>query len=602
MFDDLVFIFTYRKNNEVKEASFWETYKCEDFEAEMQLESDTGMKRLKLVLTPFEEIEIIDIRIGCSYKFDKSCKLLVNGYQSWSSTREYFTDDKMKGFPTFAAPLKKTHKLDKYGDYTFYKYPRKKGRFHGYTYSYIRNGDNYSLIGSLSEKSGFTVIELNAREDTISIAKECEGLHISTPYEAFDLVWAEGTESFVFDTWFGAMDLAKPACAPMNGWTSWYNYYQKINEAIILENLENIQKADHKPGIFQIDDGFQTAVGDWLSIDADKFPNGMKHLADSIKATGMKAGLWLAPFVCEKRSRIFRENKDWLLKDKKGKPVAAGSNWSGFYALDFYNDEVREYIRHVFSVVLKEWGYDLVKLDFLYTVCLLPRRDKTRGTIMAEAMQFFRECAGDKLILGCGVPLGSSFGLADYCRIGCDIGLDWDDNAFMRLLIRERISTRNAISDTITRRQLNGRAFLNDPDVFLLRNNNLKLTSVQKHTLFTVNYLFGSLLFTSDNTGEYDAAKWELFNMTGREVTRTITRVEYYRNGLIEVFYEEDGEKRLALINPGKGKIQYIAGPALGAEVTYGRNDTAGKQLQSASPRNGTLELAACETRLFKLA
>lgn len=90
--------------------------------------------------------------------------------------------------------------------------------------------------------------------------------------------------------------------------------------------------------------------------------------------------------------------------------------------------------------------------------------------------------------------------------------------------------------------------------------------------------------------------------MTGREVTRTITRVEYYRNGLIEVFYEEDGEKRLALINPGKGKIQYIAGPALGAEVTYGRNDTAGKQLQSASPRNGTLELAACETRLFKLA
>ena len=284
----------------------------------MQLDSDTGTKRLKPALSSFEEIEIIDFRIGCSYKFDKSCKLLVNGYQSWSNTREYFTDDKMKGFPTFAAPLKKTHKLDKYGDYTFYKYPRKKGRFHGYTYSYIRKGDNYSLIGSSSEKSGFTVIELNAKENTISIAKECEGLHISTPYKAFDLVWAEGTESFVFDTWF-VYGLAKPACVPVNGWTSWYNYYQKINEDIIQENLENIQRADHKSGIFQIDDGFQTAVGDWLSIDADKFPNGMKHMADSIKATGMKAGLWLAPFVCEKRSHIFRENKDWLLKDKKGK-------------------------------------------------------------------------------------------------------------------------------------------------------------------------------------------------------------------------------------------------------------------------------------------
>lgn len=602
MFDDLVINFIYKKNDEVKEASFWDNYKCDDFEADVQLESDTGMKRLKLILTPFEEIETIDIRISCSYKFDKSCRLLVNGYQSWSCTREYFIDDKMKGFPVFAAPLKKTHKLDKYGDYTFYKYPRKRGFFHGYTYSYIRKGDNYSLIGSLSEKSGFTIIELNAKEDTISISKECEDFHISTPYKAFDLVWAEGTESFVFDTWFDAMDITKTACAPMNGWTSWYNYYQKINEAVILENLDNIRKADHKPGIFQIDDGFQTAVGDWLSIDADKFPNGMKHMADSIKAAGMKAGLWLAPFVCEKRSHIFSEKKDWLLKDKNGKPVAAGRNWSGFYALDICNDEVREYIRQVFSVVLNEWGYDLVKLDFLYAVCLIPRRDKTRGTIMAEAMQFLRECAGDKLILGCGVPLGSSFGLVDYCRTGCDVGLDWDDNAFMRLLIRERISTRNAIGDTIARRQLNGRAFLNDPDVFLLRNNNLKLNSAQKHTLFTVNYLFGSLIFTSDNTGGYDAAKWELFNMTGDTVSRTIFRVEHYKNSLIEVFYEEDGEKRLALINPGKNKIQYVAGPALGAEVTHDINDTAVKRPGLAGPRNGILEIAAYETRLFKLA
>jgi alpha-galactosidase len=595
MFDDLVILFTYSKNGDVKEVSFWENYSGSDFKADVLFEANSVSKRLKLTLTPFEELRTIDIRICCSYKFDQTGKVLINGYQSWSSTHEYFTNEKMKGLPSFAAPLKKTHKIDKYGDYTFHKYSNKKGCFHGYTYGYIRNGQHFSLLGSLTEKNGFTIIEYNTSESRISIVKECEELFISTPYEAFDMIWAEGSEAFVFNTYFNAMHLPAPTCKPMNGWTSWYNYYQKINEAIILNNLENIQKADHTPGIFQIDDGFQTAVGDWLSINADKFPNGMKYMADRIKAAGLKAGLWLAPFVCEKHSLIYREKKEWLLKDSKGAPVAAGCNWSGSYALDIYNDEVRAYIRHVFSVVLGEWGYDLVKLDFLYAACLLPRSDKTRGSIMTEAMQFLRECAGDKLILGCGVPLGPSFGLVDYCRIGCDIGLDWDANAFMRLLIRERVSTRNAINDTIARRQLNGRAFLNDPDVFLMRDSNLKLSEIQKRTLFIVNYLFGSLLFTSDNTAGYNDVKWAIFNMTGRTVPRAISKVEQYRNGLVEVFYIEEGENLLALINPGKRKLKYIGGPALGREIIYGSSSNPPTQ------RNGIVELKACEARLFRL-
>ncbi len=601
MFDNLAVIFTYKKDGRKREVSFWDNYKCEDFDAELTYATFSGQKRLKLILKPAEELEVIHIRIGCNFQFDQSQRLFVNGYQSWSVTREYMIDEKMKGLPAVSAPLKKTHKIDKYGDYFFYPYPQKNGLFHGYTYGYIRKGLNYSLIGSLSEKNGFTIIEFDAVHHIVYIVKECEGLYINKPYEAFNLIWLDGSESFVFDSWFEAMGVAKPGCKPMNGWTSWYNYYQNISEAIISENLENIRRAEQTPGIFQIDDGFQTAVGDWLSIDAKKFPNGMKHMADRIKATGMKAGLWLAPFVCEKHSEIFKEKNDWLLKDPKGNPVAAGCNWSGSYVLDFYHNEVREYIRHVFSIVLNEWGYDLVKLDFLYAVCIQPRKDKTRGTIMAEAMEFLRECVGDKLILGCGVPLGSAFGLVDYCRIGCDIGLDWDDNAFMRMLTKERVSTKNAIHDIIARRQLNGRAFLNDPDVFLLRRNNIKLNEVQKHTLFSVNYLFGSLLFTSDNTGEYDSAQWELFHLTGREVSRTISRVERCKNDLTEVFYEEGGEKYIALINTGKKKIKYIAGPAFGREATFGKISNPSVSAGLTGAHNGIIELTAYETRIFTL-
>ena len=55
----------------------------------------------------------------------------------------------------------------------------------------------------------------------------------------------------------------------------------------------------------------------------------------------------------------------------------------------------------------------------------------------------------------------------DYCRVSCDVGLDWDDVWYMRLFHRERVSTKQAINNTVFRRQLNGRAYGSDPDVFL---------------------------------------------------------------------------------------------------------------------------------------
>ena len=47
---------------------------------------------------------------------------------------------------------------------------------------------------------------------------------------------------------------------------------------------------------------------------------------------------------------------------------------------------------------------------------------------------------------------------------------------------------------------------MNDPDVFLLRDN-IKLTSEQRIALAGINALFGSLLMTSDNIGEYSDRK-----------------------------------------------------------------------------------------------
>ena len=166
----------------------------------------------------------------------------------------------------------------------------------------------------------------------------------------------------------------------------------------------------------------------------------------------MLAGLWLAPFAATPKSYIYNKHKDWFVKNKNGKIPFASHNWGGFYALDIYNNEVRQYLKEVFDTVLNVWGYDMVKLDFLYACCIIPFNGKSRGEIMCDAMDLIRELCGDKLILGCGVPLAPAFGKVDFCRIGADMALSWGKKPFSR----EDVSTKHALLNTIFRRELDG--------------------------------------------------------------------------------------------------------------------------------------------------
>lgn len=558
LFNNIKIKFDYWKNDELLRTTFVGNFTHQDFTATLSLSHDQNVEKLKLTLEPHEALTIHSLMIESEHQFQKDDRLYVNGYQSWTDSKECFTHEKMKHLSKLASPLLKKYQFDKYGDYSFKKYSNRAGDFHGYTYGYIRQENDFHLLGSLSEKNGFTIINFSAKECLIWIAKDCKGLSINQPYEAFNLISIMGCEKDVFDQYFEKMKIAKPKAKAMSGWTSWYNYYENINEEIIFKNLDALKKANKSIDIFQIDDGYQTHVGDWLDVDEAKFPHGMKFVADRIRFNGYKAGLWLAPFVCETDSKITAEHRDWILKDDQGELVLAGSNWSRFYALDIENLEVRTYIKKVFDTVLNSWGYDLVKLDFLYAVCLIPNKNKTRGQIMSEAMVFLRECIGDKLILACGVPLGPSFGLVDYCRIGCDVGLDWDDKPFMRLLHRERVSTLNALHNAIGRWHLNGRAFMNDPDVFFLREDNIKLTLGQKETIAFVNKLFGRLIFTSDDITQYNAYQHELFDRAMNLDHETIQNIITHQSGLIEVTYTHHEKSYKALLNFSKKAVEGI--------------------------------------------
>ena len=130
---------------------------------------------------------------------------------------------------------------------------------------------------------------------------------------------------------------------------------------------------------------------------------------------------------------------------------------------------------------------------------------------MTESMRFLREISGSMKILGCGVPLGSAFGFVDYCRVGADVSLGWEDLKLKMVRYKERVSTINSLTSTIGRAQLNGRFFSNDPDVFILRDENTSLLEAQKRTLFMVNNALGGLVFTSDNIGTYSDEVMSLY-------------------------------------------------------------------------------------------
>lgn len=501
---------------------------------------------LKLIMHSNVPLEIKKLEVSVPFVFKSDDRIFPNGFQSWTDCREMFIDETPQHQDKFARYLLENTRAGATGDYSFTENISVPGMFYGFSYLYVRQNEKYNLFASLNERTGYTIIKTNCIDNYIIFEKDLEGVTINGNYEILDVVELNGSEDEVFERWFQVLNIPKPKVKKTNGYTTWYNYYSKITEQIVERDLESLSTVNAEIDIFQIDDGFQTATGDWLSIDNKKFPKGMKYCVDIIHKKNMKAGLWLAPFAIAQNSKIVKNHKDWLLKDKKNKPLKCGLNWGGnFYSLDISKNEVRKHIKHYFDVVLNEWGFDMVKLDFLYCTAQIPQYNKSRGQLMCEAMDFLRECVGDKLILGCGVPLMPSFGKVDYCRIGADMDLKWLQ---YDLKNREIISTTHTLQNSIFRRQLDNRAFRNDPDVFLLRNENMKCSVMQRQIIANVNRIFGSLLFTSDNVANYhdwqnemlikvfDKSDIKVLTAEFNKDRRTVINIRYLENNTEKTF------------------------------------------------------------------
>ena len=202
--------------------------------------------------------------------------------------------------------------------------------------------------------------------------------------------------------------------APIMGWSSWNHFHTEISEDVIVgqaDALLSLGLADAGYVYVNIDDGFTDGRGEdgRIRIDTTKFPNGMKAVADSIHARGLKAGM-------------YSDAGDNTCASRDVKPY--GLN------VGLYGHELEDC-----KMMFDEWGYDFFKVDN----CggrHLDLNEKEQFTKIAEAL-----AACDNKNINFNVcrwvfPGTWVIDIADSWRTTHDIWVNWDQ---LKTIIKENM-------------------------------------------------------------------------------------------------------------------------------------------------------------------
>lgn len=328
----------------------------------------------------------------------------------------------------------------------------------------------------------------------------------------------------------------------LTGWCSWYHFYENITASTLSENVSKLAALKNRvpTNVVVVDDGYMTAWGDWDSVKPGAFPQGMAAVARDIVAQGgMRAGLWLAPYAADKHSRLVKTHPDWIIRNDSGIPANSSNCGKFFYGLDATNPAVRTYVYECIRRAVHSWGFDVLKIDFLYAACLEGNGKHdlslSRAQTMDLAMQAIRDAAGPNVFLiGCGCPVGSGIGYVDGMRVSADTGptwypalpLPWWDHGTLPCL-------RSMVRNSMSRAPLGHRWWHNDPDCLLL-GESTRLTDEEVASAASVVAMTCGMMLLSDDLTKVSVARTniltKIFPMTG--VTAVVLDLHSASDGL----------------------------------------------------------------------
>lgn len=291
-----------------------------------------------------------------------------------------------------------------------------------------------------------------------------------------------------------------PFAAPPAGWCSWYCFGPRVTAQQVLDNLDFIAK--NSPGLkyIQIDDGYQPAMGDWLETGA-AFGGNVQGVLKQIRARGFEPAIWVAPFIAEEKSNLFRQHPEWFVKDDQGKPLSSAKVTFGgwrrgpWYVLDGTHPQVQQHYESLFRTMRRDWGCTYFKLDANFWGAIHGGRFHDPGATRVQAyrrgMQSILRGAGDGFILGCNHPIWASLGLIHGSRSSNDIKRTW-----------ERVAT--TARQNLQRNWQNGRLWWNDPDAIVLTGD---LSEEEFRFHATAIYATGGMILSGDDLTKISSEK-----------------------------------------------------------------------------------------------
>lgn len=304
----------------------------------------------------------------------------------------------------------------------------------------------------------------------------------------------------------------KPMKEPRYHWCSWYIKQKEFSNQDLTTFIDGLNKQNPKPFIqtIQIDDGYQKYYGDWLDFRTELWGNSIKPSVDLILKNNYKAGIWIGAFMVHKKSQLFKNHPDWILKKMDGNYL---EEFGGdCVILDTSNPEAFAYLRNVFRY-FKSIGITFYKTDFMdwglqdSTKVNRYTKGKTSVQYYREVLKMIREEIGQESYwLACISPFAPFLGFADGVRVANDTPENWKDG-----------NLDNVYSQMENLHYANNLLFQNDPDVMYLSNSQFDYSQAEINSFAYFCGIMGGSVNTSEWLNDMKSTKmWRFLRPSGK--------------------------------------------------------------------------------------
>lgn len=500
-------------------------------------------------------VEILSAHLETNVFLSPAAKVFANGWQSDS------VSDLVRISEGLRQPRYVSAKDRACGDYDLVRYG--PGRVHSWSYTYFGSGEDFSFAGSLDENTAFTrfdfVTPSRHGPANLTIHSDCDGLvlpplsrvsgSVETPCRLADVFLVRGGEASCIDAY---------AALRRKAW-------REAKGPRPLHRLAGPPALlwDAGPRAAPFDEGELAAVLDpfrVLEVPLDAVilgrqpVSGLRTLFARIRQTGALPGATLSPFLCPKQSETYRERKEYIAQDERGRLVRIGTGRApkgAHFVLDFYRPACRRHLEMLFHTLIADCGAGILRLEDLHVASLLggAGRGRTRAQAMQDAVRLIQDLCHCVPFIAAGVPLGAAFDTVDYAAVAPSAPFRPVRPALFDQRLRERATAADAVRTVLSRRHLDGRTFRSDPGVFTLLRSRDRALDAGNHRLFQACTIFGGIVATSDPVGVYSPSMMEQFREAvlhrgSRLFEKRVHELKREPDGSHSVVYDLQGDRR----------------------------------------------------------